>query len=216
MIRRHPHVFAAGGAKTPEAGQRMRWEEIKRRERAGKPAATTVARRRAACPARADARRETAKPRRRGRLRLAERGHVTDKIAEEARELAEAPPQESRPRSPRNSAICCSRWPTSRGISSSTRKTRLRAANAKFVRRFKSIEARLSPRPDAGRRHPWRRWRRFGRRRRSPRVKGASARAIGIRNHGVAGDRPARADTVHRDARGRVAIGARWRPLSPA
>src|SRR4029453_14254920 len=40
MIRRHPHVFAAGGAKTPDAVT-VAWDEIKRRERAAKPASAT-------------------------------------------------------------------------------------------------------------------------------------------------------------------------------
>src|SRR5215510_5223974 len=41
MIRRHPHVFAAGGAKTSEAVTQA-WDEIKRRERAGKPGARSL------------------------------------------------------------------------------------------------------------------------------------------------------------------------------
>jgi tetrapyrrole methylase family protein/MazG family protein/ATP diphosphatase len=40
MIRRHPHVFGTGGAKTPEA-VKVAWDEIKRRERAAKPASPT-------------------------------------------------------------------------------------------------------------------------------------------------------------------------------
>src|SRR5512134_2049823 len=40
MVRRHPHVFAAGGARTPDAVS-VAWDEIKRRESAGKPAAAS-------------------------------------------------------------------------------------------------------------------------------------------------------------------------------
>src|SRR5712691_6706644 len=37
MIRRHPHVFGEGAAKTPQAVT-LAWDEIKRREREAKPA----------------------------------------------------------------------------------------------------------------------------------------------------------------------------------
>src|SRR6266436_5994161 len=40
MIRRHPHVFASGAAKTASAVT-LAWDEIKRRERAGKPTTKT-------------------------------------------------------------------------------------------------------------------------------------------------------------------------------
>jgi uncharacterized protein YabN with tetrapyrrole methylase and pyrophosphatase domain len=40
-------------------------------------------------------------------------GQVVDKIAEEARELAEARDRDARTRSRRRWAICCSSWPIS-------------------------------------------------------------------------------------------------------
>ena len=109
---------------TPDAVT-VAWDEIKRRERAAKPASPLsllddVPR---ALPALVRAIKL--------QNRAAEVGfdwpnavHVTDKIAEETRELAEAHASGQPPRLRRNSAICCSRWPTSPGISSSTRKTR--------------------------------------------------------------------------------------------
>jgi nucleoside triphosphate diphosphatase len=144
MIRRHPHVFAAGGAKTAEAVTTA-WEEIKRREREGKPARTAgllddVPR---ALPALMRAIKL--------QNRAAEVGfdwpsavHVTDKIAEETRELAEASA------SGRNAKVAEEFGDLLFAMANLARHLRvdpedaLRAANAKFVRRFKAIESGLA------------------------------------------------------------------------
>jgi MazG family protein len=143
MIRRHPHVFAAGGAKTPDAVA-VAWDEIKRRERAAKPASPKgllddVPR---ALPALVRAIKL--------QNRAAEVGfdwpsaiHVTDKIAEETRELAEAHA------SGQSTKIAEEFGDLLFAMANLARHFKLdpedalRAANAKFVRRFKAIEAGL-------------------------------------------------------------------------
>ena len=143
MIRRHPHVFAAGGAKTPEAVT-VAWEEIKRREREGKPARVgglldDVPR---ALPALMRAIKL--------QNRAAEVGfdwpsavNVTDKIAEETRELAEAAA------SGKDAKVAEEFGDLLFAMANLARHFKLdpedalRAANAKFVRRFKAIEAGL-------------------------------------------------------------------------
>jgi MazG family protein len=144
MIRRHPHVFASGGAKTPEAVT-IAWDEIKRRERAAKPAATTsllddVPR---ALPALVRA------------VKLQNRAaqvgfdwpsavNVTEKIAEETRELAEAHA------SGKSAKVAEEFGDLLFAVANLARHFKLdpedalRAANAKFVRRFKAIEAGLA------------------------------------------------------------------------
>jgi MazG family protein len=144
MIRRHPHVFASGGAKTPEA-LTVAWEEIKRREREGKPAAAgslldDVPR---ALPALMRAIKL--------QNRAAEVGfdwpsavHVTDKIAEETRELAEAAA------SGKDAKVAEEFGDLLFAMANLARhlevdpEDALRAANAKFVRRFRAIESGLA------------------------------------------------------------------------
>jgi MazG family protein len=143
MIRRHPHVFAAGGAKTAEAVT-VAWDEIKRRERAAKPASPSsllddVPR---ALPALVRAIKL--------QNRAAEVGfdwpsaiQVTDKIAEETRELAEAHT------SGQSSKVAEEFGDLLFAMANLARHFKLdpedalRAANAKFVRRFRAIEAGL-------------------------------------------------------------------------
>jgi MazG family protein len=144
MIRRHPHVFAAGRATTPEAVTAT-WDEIKRREREGKSAATAgllddVPR---ALPALMRAIKL--------QNRAAEVGfdwpsavHVTDKIAEETRELAEASA------SGQDAKVAEEYGDLLFAMANLARHLKvdpedaLRAANAKFVRRFKAIESGLA------------------------------------------------------------------------
>ena len=147
MIRRHPHVFASGGAKTDSktsGAVTVAWDEIKRRERAAKPASPLrvlddVPR---ALPALVRAIKL--------QNRAAEVGfdwpnavHVTDKIAEETRELAEAHA------SGQSSKVAEEFGDLLFAMANLARHFKLdpedalRAANAKFVRRFKVIEAGL-------------------------------------------------------------------------
>jgi MazG family protein len=143
MIRRHPHVFASGGAKTPEAVT-VAWDEIKRRERAAKSAAPIsllddVPR---ALPALVRAIKL--------QNRAAEVGfdwpnavHVTDKIAEETRELAEAHASgQSAKVAEEFGDLLFAMANLARHLKLDPEDA-LRAANAKFVRRFKAIEAGL-------------------------------------------------------------------------
>jgi MazG family protein len=144
MVRRHPHVFAAGGASTPDAVS-LAWDEIKRREREGKPAGPRgllddVPR---ALPALMRAVKL--------QNRAAEVGFdwpsavtVTDKIAEESRELAEAV------ESGKTDKVVEEFGDLLFAMANLARHLKvdpedaLRAANAKFVRRFKAIEAGLA------------------------------------------------------------------------
>jgi MazG family protein len=144
MIRRHPHVFAAVGAKTSEAVT-VAWDEIKRREREGKPASAgslldDVPR---ALPALMRAIKL--------QNRAAEVGfdwpsavHVTDKIAEETRELAEAAA------SGKDAKVAEEFGDLLFAMANLARhlevdpEDALRAANAKFVRRFRAIESGLA------------------------------------------------------------------------
>jgi len=143
MIRRHPHVFATGGAKTPEAVT-VAWDEIKRRERAAKPAAPVsllddVPR---ALPALVRAIKL--------QNRAAEVGfdwpnavHVTDKIAEETRELAEAQASGQSDKVAEEFGDLLFAMANLARHFKLDPEGALRAANAKFVRRFKAIEAGL-------------------------------------------------------------------------
>jgi MazG family protein len=144
MIRRHPHVFAAGGAKTPEAVTEA-WHEIKRREREEKPAGATsllddVPR---ALPALMRA------------IKLQDRAaevgfdwpsavNVTDKIAEETRELAEAAASGKPAKVAEEFGDLLFAMANLARHLKLDPEDALRAANAKFVRRFKAIEAGLA------------------------------------------------------------------------
>ena len=141
MIRRHPHVF--GDVSADSAGQvSQNWEEIKRRERASKPVSGLLDDVPRALPALSRAVKL--------QNRAAQVGFdwpsavtVTEKIAEEARELAEAgetmdPEKIEEEFGDMLFAVAN----LSRHLKLDP-ETALRAANAKFVRRFKSIEAAL-------------------------------------------------------------------------
>jgi MazG family protein len=143
MVRRHPHVFGDGTAKTPSAVT-VAWDEIKRREREAKPVKATgllddVPR---ALPALMRA------------IKLQNRaaevgfdwpnaGFVTDKIAEESRELAEAASSgDAGKTSEEFGDLLFAMANLARHLKLDPEDA-LRAANAKFVRRFKVIEAGL-------------------------------------------------------------------------
>jgi nucleoside triphosphate diphosphatase len=144
MIRRHPHVFARGPAKTPEAVT-LAWDEIKRRERAGKAAKPEsllddVPR---ALPALMRAVKL--------QNRAAQVGFdwpsavtVTDKIAEETRELAEAAASGDFDHVAEEFGDLLFAMANLARHLKLDPEDALRAANAKFVRRFKAIEAGLA------------------------------------------------------------------------
>ena len=141
MIRRHPHVFGDTSADTP--GQvSQNWEDIKRQERASRPTTGLLDDVPRALPALLRAVKL--------QNRAAQVGFdwpsaitVTDKIAEEARELAEAgetmdPAKIEEEFGDMLFAVAN----LSRHLKLDP-EAALRAANAKFIRRFKSIEAAL-------------------------------------------------------------------------
>ena len=146
MIRRHPHVFAEGPADTPEAVTRA-WEEIKREERAARPKSTQGLL--DDVPGALPALMRAVKL----QNRAAEVGfdwpnavHVTDKIAEESRELAEAWASGKRAKvAEEYGDMLFAMANLARHLKLDPEEA-LRAANAKFVRRFKVIEAGLQAR----------------------------------------------------------------------
>jgi MazG family protein len=143
MIRRHPHVFAQGAANNP-AEVKQAWEEIKRAERAQKPQkpASLLDDVPVALPALIRAVKL--------QNRAAQVGFdwpsavtVTDKIAEEARELAhEIPSGKTDKIAEEFGDLLFVMANLSRHLKLDPEDA-LRAANAKFVRRFRAIEAGL-------------------------------------------------------------------------
>jgi MazG family protein len=143
MVRRHPHVFAAGGASTAEAVSEA-WDEIKRRERTDKPKAgggllDDVPR---ALPALMRAIKL--------QNRAAEVGFdwpsavtVTEKIAEETRELAEAAASKTPAKVAEEFGDLLFAMANLARHLKLDPEDALRAANAKFVRRFRAIEQAL-------------------------------------------------------------------------
>ncbi len=146
MIRRHPHVFGDGPARTAD-GVAKAWEDIKREERALKTEKQKgflddVA---SALPALMRAVKL--------QNRAAEVGfdwpnavHVTDKIAEEARELAEASDGKDPGKiSEEFGDMLFAMANLARHLKVDPEES-LRAANAKFMSRFKVIEGGLQSR----------------------------------------------------------------------
>jgi MazG family protein len=141
MVRRHPHVFAntdVAGA----SGVAKAWDEIKRQERAakGKQTAGLLEDVPAALPALSRAIKL--------QNRAAEVGfdwpnaiHVTDKIAEETRELAEAAASLPREKVAEEFGDLLFAMANLARHLDLDPEHALRGANAKFVRRFRVIEA---------------------------------------------------------------------------
>jgi MazG family protein len=144
MIRRHPHVFGDGDAKTAGAvGQA--WEEIKKKEREAKPAA-----------ARASLLDDVprALPALMRAVKLQNRaatvgfdwpnaGLVADKIAEETRELAAAVDSGKAGKVAEEFGDLLFAMANMARHLKLNPEDALAAANAKFMRRFKAIEAGL-------------------------------------------------------------------------
>jgi MazG family protein len=144
MVRRHPHVFATGGARTSEAVSQS-WDEIKRRERAGKPkaAGSLLDHIPRALPALMRAIKL--------QNRAAEVGFdwpnavtVTEKIAEETRELAEAAGSKSAAKVAEEFGDLLFAMANLARHLRLDPEDALRSANAKFVRRFRAIEQALA------------------------------------------------------------------------
>jgi ATP diphosphatase len=140
MIRRHPHVFAGDSAKADAAAQKAWWEELKTAERAAKGHTSLLDDVARALPALMRAEKL--------QRRAASIGFdwdnphtVVDKIAEEAREVVEAggdPEQRAEEIGDLLFAVAN----LARHLKVDP-EAALRAANAKFTRRFQFIEASL-------------------------------------------------------------------------
>ncbi len=146
MVRRHPHVFARGGAKTAEAVT-LAWDEIKRRERAAKPGKPDSLL--DDVPGALPALMRAVKL----QNRAAQVGFdwpsavtVTDKIAEESRELAEAVASGDVDHVAEEFGDLLFAMANLARHLKLDPEDALRSANAKFVRRFKAIEAGLAAR----------------------------------------------------------------------
>ncbi len=144
MIARHPHVFGGGAAVESAEAQSVAWEELKRRERAARPAAGLLDDVTRALPALLRAEKL--------QKRMASVGFdwdspekVLDKIAEEAREIVEA-----RAAGASHAAVEGEIGDLLFVIANLARHLKvdpeaaLRVTNAKVIRRFKWIEAALA------------------------------------------------------------------------
>ena len=141
MVRRHPHVFSGGVADTSEEVLKN-WEDIKRQERAGRPAAGLLDDVPRAMPALTRAVKL--------QNRAAQVGFdwpsavtVTDKIAEEARELAEAAESLEQSKIEEEFGDLLFVVANLARHLKVDPEVALRSANVKFTRRFRFIETAL-------------------------------------------------------------------------
>ena len=146
MLRRHPHIFGDGETIENAEAQTVTWEEHKRRERAAKPAQGLLDDVPRALPALLRA------------VKLQKRAStvgfdwdsapkVIEKIVEEAAEIAEAQAQGAEPARVEEEFgdLLFAAANLARHVKVDP-EAALRAANAKFTRRFKFIEAALAAR----------------------------------------------------------------------
>jgi ATP diphosphatase len=146
MIRRHPHVFASGAAVEDSAAQTVAWEEHKKKERAAKVAAgrSLLDDVPMALPALLRA------------VKLQKRASsvgfdwdnaakVLEKVAEEAQEIVEARDLSQEKVEEEVGDLLFVVANLARHLKVEPENA-LRAANAKFVRRFKVIESELAKR----------------------------------------------------------------------
>jgi nucleoside triphosphate diphosphatase len=147
MIRRHPHVFAGGEAKTPGA-VKIAWEDIKREEREErhKEASTGRVSLLDDVPRALPALMRAVKLQNRAAtvgFDWPNAGLVADKIAEEARELAEAADSGSAGKTAEEFGDLLFAMANLARHLKLDPEDSLHAANAKFMRRFKAIESGL-------------------------------------------------------------------------
>ena len=140
MIRRHPHVFGDEQAKADAAGQKDFWEKLKAGERAQSGRTSILDDVATALPALTRAEKLQ---RRASSIGFDwNNAHlVVEKIAEEAREVAEAKDQAEREEEVGDLLFVVANLARHLKVDP---EAALRAANAKFTRRFRHIEARLA------------------------------------------------------------------------
>ncbi len=140
MIRRHPHVFGDDAARSAKLAKGF-WEDIKAKERAGKPSDGVLVSVPKAFPALTRALKLQAKAAKVG-FDWPSVDNVYDKIAEEIEELKSAP-KDKRAEEFGDLLFAMANVARHMGIDP---EDALRAANAKFERRFAFIEAELKTR----------------------------------------------------------------------
>ncbi|MFO1122405.1 MAG: nucleoside triphosphate pyrophosphohydrolase [Hyphomicrobiales bacterium] len=138
MIRRHPHVFGDADARSAELAKGF-WEDMKAKERAGKPRQGTLDSVPLALPALTRAVKLQAKAAKVG-FDWPSVDNVYDKIAEEVAEFRAAPDEK---KAEEYGDLLFALANVGRHLDIDP-ETALRAANAKFERRFAHIEARLA------------------------------------------------------------------------
>ena len=140
MIRRHPHVFGDETAKANAEDQKAYWEALKAQERKAKAQTGVLDDVPAALPAlvRADKLQKRASS---VGFDWNNAEHVLDKIAEEAREVVEAPTQAAREEELGDLLFVIANLARHLKVDP---EAALRAANAKFTHRFRHIEAALA------------------------------------------------------------------------
>jgi ATP diphosphatase len=143
MLRRHPHVFGGGAPVASASAQTQVWEEHKARERAGKENGVLDGVP-AALPALLRALKLQQRAARVG-FDLDSAPRVVEKIAEEAGEIVEAQSAGAGPEKLEDEIgdllFAVANLARHLGVDP---EAALRAANAKFLRRFKKIETALA------------------------------------------------------------------------
>lgn len=133
MIARHPHVFAAAGGSMDET----RWEDLKEGERAAKGVTSALDGVALALPALMRAQKLQKRAARTG-FDWPDPSGSEAKIAEEIEELKSAPSDELKIEEAGDLLFATVNFVRAHGISA---EDALRAANAKFERRFRAMEA---------------------------------------------------------------------------
>ncbi|MCV2881000.1 nucleoside triphosphate pyrophosphohydrolase [Actibacterium sp. XHP0104] len=140
MVARHPHVFGDESRDKSAEQQTVDWETIKAAERAGKELRGTLDGVAVGLPALLRAVKLQKRAARVG-FDWPDAGHVIDKIVEEAQELREATDPEHQKEEFGDLLFVIANLARHLDIDP---EDALRAANAKFTRRFEGIEARLA------------------------------------------------------------------------
>ncbi len=145
MVRRHPHVFGEDSRDKSAAEQTLDWEKIKAAERAGKTRAGALDGVAMGLPALTRAVKLQKRAARVG-FDWPETGQVLDKIREEVGELVEARSELGPEKTEEEFGDLMFVMANLARHLDIDPEAALRAANAKFTRRFEGVEARLKAR----------------------------------------------------------------------